>query len=106
VFKSDNFGAASILTFEFPSATRPSPKVRAHLFHNHLLWLAGAAMICGLALWLLSGRFVPNVFGSLGLLVVLVGFFVLFVVFVPQASSSHWLAVLCFKVSPGGAKCL
>lgn len=53
-------------------------------------------MVGGLALFIASGRFVSKVFGSFGLLLVLVGFFSLFTTYVPVARSSEWLAIVFF----------
>jgi hypothetical protein len=55
-----------------------------------------AMMISGLATFLLAGRVSPRTLGSLGLLTVLPGFFLLLLVLVPLTPGRGWLAVLVF----------
>ena len=59
-----------------------------------LLGPVGVMMACGLATFLLAGRLSPRALGALGLLTVLTGFFLLFMVLVPLAPRSEGIAVL------------
>jgi cyclophilin family peptidyl-prolyl cis-trans isomerase len=68
--------------------------------NGYLLWGGLAAILCGLLLFVLSRRHVPVVLGSVGLLVVMVAFFGLFIAYVPRAGSSHWTAVALFLSIP------
>lgn len=61
-----------------------------------LLWPVVAMTGCGLAVFLLAGRLPPRALASLGLLVVLIGFFALFLVLAPLAPHHRWLPVLVF----------
>lgn len=65
-----------------------------------LTWGALAAILCGLLLFGLSRRHVPVAFGTLGLLVVLVAFFGLFVAYVPRAGASNWTGLALFLSVP------
>jgi len=67
---------------------------------RYLTWGGLAAILCGLLLFVLSRRLVPVAFGSLGLLLVLVAFFGLFIAYVPKAGSSQLLAVALFLGVP------
>jgi hypothetical protein len=46
---------------------------------------------------------VPVAFGSVGLLLVLVAFFGLFVAYVPRAGASHWMALALFLGVPSSS---
>ena len=59
-------------------------------------WPVGAMMACGLAVFLLAGRLPPRALGALGLLTVLVGFFLLFLLLVPLAPAGGALPALIF----------
>lgn len=67
---------------------------------RYLTWGGAAAILCGLLLFVLSRRLVPVVLGSVGLLLVLVAFFCLFVAYVPRAGASHWTGILLFLGVP------
>ncbi len=67
---------------------------------RYLLWGGMAALVCGLLLFVLSRRIGPVVLGSLGLLVVLVAFFGLFIAYVPRARTSHWTSIILFLGVP------
>jgi hypothetical protein len=62
-------------------------------------WVVGpvaAMMACGLAVFLLAGRASPRALGALGLLTVLTGFFLLFLVLVPLAPPGGFLSAFVF----------
>ena len=59
-----------------------------------------ATILCGLLLFILSRRHVPVVFGSVGLVLVLVAFFALFVTYVPRAGASQWTGLVLFLGVP------
>ncbi len=61
-----------------------------------VLALVGVAMFLGLLIYVFAPRLDARTVGSLGLLVVLVGFFALFVALVPYARGSRALAVALF----------
>jgi hypothetical protein len=61
-----------------------------------VVWPVGAMMACGLAVFLLAGRVTPRALGALGLLTVLAGFFLLFVLLVPLAPQGGVLPALVF----------
>jgi cyclophilin family peptidyl-prolyl cis-trans isomerase len=67
---------------------------------RYLTWGALAAILCGLLLFALSGRRAPVAAGSVGLLLVLVSAFGLFVTYVPRAGTSHWLGFALFLGVP------
>jgi len=54
-----------------------------------LLVLGGAAIVLGLAAFLLAGRFLPRVAGTIGLTAVFAGFFTGFVAAVPRATEAE-----------------
>jgi cyclophilin family peptidyl-prolyl cis-trans isomerase len=65
------------------------------------LTLAGVAVILGgLLLFGLSRKFAPAAVGSVGLLLVLVAFFGLFIAHVPRAGASQWTALALFLGVP------
>ena len=57
-----------------------------------LAWPVAIMMACGLATFLLAGRVSARALGALGLLTVLAGFFLLFLVLVPLAPGHDGLA--------------
>ena len=67
---------------------------------RYLTWAGFAAILCGLLLFALSRRRAPAALGSLGLLLVLVAFFGLFIAYVPRAGSSQLMAVALFLGVP------
>lgn len=67
---------------------------------RYLTWGALAAILCGLVLFALSGRRAPVAAGSVGLLLVLVSAFGLFVTYVPRAGTSQWLGFALFLGVP------
>jgi hypothetical protein len=66
-----------------------------------VVWPVGAMMACGLTTFLLAGRLPARALGALGLLTVLVGFFVLFLLLVPLAPSGGPRATLVLLGSLG-----
>ena len=69
-------------------------------FGRYLTWGGLAAILCGLLLFALSRRIGPVVLGSVGLLLVLVSFFGLFIAYVPRAGSSQLMAIALFLGVP------
>jgi hypothetical protein len=67
---------------------------------RYLTWGGLAAILCGLLLFALSGRRLPVAFGSVGLMLVLVAFFGLFVAHVPRAGASSWTGIALFLGVP------
>jgi cyclophilin family peptidyl-prolyl cis-trans isomerase len=67
---------------------------------RYLTWGALAAILCGLLLFALSRRRMPVAVGSVGLLLVLVSAFGLFVTYVPRAGTSQWLGFALFLGVP------
>ncbi len=72
------------------------PKQSPAMLSKELRAVIVMMIVGGLALFIASGRFVSKVFGSFGLLLVLVGFFSLFAAYVPVVRSSEWLAIVFF----------
>lgn len=66
-----------------------------------LLALAAAMMLFGGAAFVLAGRVSPRMLASLGLLAVMVAFVPLFVVVLPYARGSRWLAAGLFAATYG-----
>jgi cyclophilin family peptidyl-prolyl cis-trans isomerase len=66
----------------------------------YLLWGGLSALVCGLLLFVLSRRLGPVALGSVGLLLVMVAFFGLFIAYVPRAGASQWTAVALFLGVP------
>jgi len=64
-----------------------------------LVWPVGAMAACGLAIFILAGRAPARVLASLGLLVVLIGFFGLFLALAPAARGHGALPALVFFAS-------
>lgn len=67
---------------------------------GYMPWGGLAVALCGLLLFVLSRRFVPAALGSVGLLLVMVAFFGLYVAYVPRAHLSQWTAVVLFFSVP------
>lgn len=78
-----------------PPESAADPAVQAPRL---VYWFVGFMMTAGAAVFLLAGRLTPKLVGALGLLVVLIGFFLLYILLVPKAATgrSPWLAVAIF----------